>query len=231
MLVVDAVIGAATHKKSGDRLMDIHRKYPKMHVCLGIHPEFPEYYHEFDQVKRQIIENKENIIAIGEIGLPYYKLMDMKDSDKKELKIKGLHLLSRFLDLAETLHLPVILHAIEETAQAALDELEKRKIEKALFHWFEGPIDVMTSIIEKGYYISISPEVIYNADYAEFVKQVPLKNIVLESDGPWTYNGRQGTPSMVFEIIRYLSIQREINQHKLAEIIYQNTCHLFNHRF
>ena len=125
---VDRIIGASINKSSGERLLKMKLKYPQISVCLGIHPEYPEYYHEFEEVKKLIIENKDLITGIGEIGLPYYNLRKLNSKGQSNLKKAAEEMYIRFLDLAEEINFPVVLHAIEETATFALQELKKRKI-------------------------------------------------------------------------------------------------------
>lgn len=130
--------------------------------------------------------------------------------------------------MAKEVNLPIVLHAIEETAVIALNELKKRNIKSALFHWFEGDFEVLNEIINRGYFISISPDVMFNEKYSNFVQHIPLENIVLESDGPWEYNGEKGKPLMVLPTIAYLSKVRNISKNHIEKIVYENSCKLFN---
>lgn len=100
-------------------------------------------------------------------------------------------------------------------------------IKRALFHRFEGDFDVLKDIVEEGYYISVSPEVIYNKKYGDFVNHVPLENMVLESDGPWEYDGKKGMPSMVMDIITYLSKARNMEEAVVEKIVFENSLKLF----
>lgn len=223
----DRVVGAAMNWESGEKLLKFQQVYPYLFICLGIHPEYPEYFQEFQAVKNQILNHFDEILAIGEIGLPYYRLEQMSEQERRDCIEKGRLLLTEFLDLAKQLDKPVILHAIEDTAAIALEELKKRQIRSALFHWFEGDLEVMEEIVAHGYYISVSPNVMFNEKYARFVSHVPTEAIVLESDGPWEYNGQKGVPSMVTDTLAFLSKARDIKEKELAEKIYKNTCRLF----
>lgn len=231
VLDIDCVVGAAVNENSGNQLLKISKQFSQIFVCLGIHPEYPEFYCEFDQVRKQIIENQDKILAIGEIGLPYYCLKEMKAREKEDVQKTSRTLLTQFLDLSASLRLPVVLHAIEDTAYFTLEALKRRRIRKALFHWFEGDLKILKEIVENGYYISVSPDVLYNAAYAEFVSHIPTGCIVVESDGPWFYNGNKGNPSMIKEIIAYISLQRQLRQEDLTNMVYENTCELFNKTF
>lgn len=224
---IDFVVGAAINLESGEKLLKMKKIYPGLLVCLGIHPEYPEYFSELEAVKKQITENRNKIIAIGEIGLPWYSLKKIDKDRKKRYIEEGKHILGEFLDLAKQSDLPVILHAIEDTAVAALEELKKRQVKSALFHWFEGSVDIMEEIIAHGYYISVSPDVIYNQRYSRFVAKIPINRIVLESDGPWEYNGQKGVPSMILNIAEFLGKQRKTPEKEIKKIIYENTRRLF----
>ncbi len=222
------VMGASINVNSAKKLLQIQSAYPQVLVCLGIHPEYPEHYKEYEEVKKLIMDNREKITGIGEIGLPYYNLLKLPKRNADGIKAAGKGLLIKFLDLAEETRLPVVLHAIEDTAECALEELRKRDISKVLFHWFEGELNLMEEIIKEGYYISVTPDVFYNKKYAEFVSRIPLTNLVVESDGPWKYGHRTGVPQMVTHVISYLSCQRKISESELTESIYENSCKLFN---
>ena len=76
--------------------------------------------------------------------------------------------------------------------------------------------------------ISVSPDVLYNKRYAEFVSHLPVENMVVESDGPWQYNGNTGVPCMVINIISYLSHQKNMKESELTKIIYDNSRGLFD---
>lgn len=224
---VDVIVGAAMNKASGEKLLSIKRKYESIQVCLGIHPEYPEHYNEFEEVKKQILNNQHQIIAIGEIGLPYYSLEKMEKEQQAIMLEQGRVLLLKFLDLAERLDLPVVLHAIEETTAYVYEALQKRKITRALFHWLETDLDILKKIINSEYAISISPDVLYNNEYAEFVSHIPIENIVLESDGPWVYDDKTGIPNMILEVADYLSKKRNIEKQNILNQIYKNTYKLF----
>lgn len=222
------IIGAAINKSSGEKLLRMKLKYPKISVCLGIHPEYSGYYHEFEEVKKLIMENRNQITAIGEIGLPYFNLCKLNSNEVNTFKKEAEELFVRFLDLAKETELPVVLHAIEDTATLALQELKKREMKRVLFHWFEGKQELMDEITKERYYISVSPDILYNEKYAQFVSRLPVENMVVESDGPWEYNRNIGVPCMIIDIIRHLSQQKNMKESHLAKIIYDNSCRLFD---
>lgn len=228
---VKAVVGAATDFGSGEKLLSICRQNAGFYAALGIHPEYSGNFNQLEAVKRQIEENKDEIVAIGEIGLPYYSLDGLDEMEAKAVYKRAFHVLDELLSLASRLQKPVVLHAIEATAYDALALLEKYRIESALFHWFEGEERALSRLIEKGYYVSVGPDVLCNKAYDEFVDNVPLENMVFESDGPWEYAGEVGVPAMVRSVARHISNKRGISLSRVESVAYENTCRLYKRFF
>ena len=221
------VVGAATGFDSGERLLQLAEQYQNLRVCLGIHPEKPEGYLELERVMEQISTNIDRIVAIGEIGLPWYCLKQMNASEKFVMRKRVDELLVCFLKLARKTDLPVILHAIMETAPFALEQLKEHRIERALFHWFKGSLPDLEQIIKTGYFISISPDLMNNKAYAEFTDNIPLDSLTLESDGPWEYGRSRGMPVMIETTATYLAERRGLDPEEVLKASLENSLKLF----
>ena len=223
------VVGVAVDYKSGEALLEYKKIYPNLRVCLGIHPEYTEKYSDYDLVEKQIRENITQISAIGEIGLPYFNLLEIEDMEKRtDILKKSEIIFEKFLKLASELELPVNLHCIENGTEYAINKLEKYRIKKALFHWFEGDLSSLKKIEINGWNISVSPDVIYNKEYEKFVRNIPPEIITLESDGPWKYGGETGVPSMTQKTADFLSKIYFKSKDEILEISNRNACILFN---
>jgi TatD DNase family protein len=71
----------------------------------------------------------------------------------------------------------------------ALEALKRHRIERAVFHWHKASADTTRAIVDAGYFISVTPEVVYRDRDRELVEQVPLESLLVESDAPWRYGG------------------------------------------
>ena len=71
----------------------------------------------------------------------------------------------------------------------ALHALKAKGVERAVFHWHKSPLDVTRAILDAGYLVSVTPEVVYRERDRELVEAVPLESLLVESDGPWPYGG------------------------------------------
>src|SRR5215510_3300335 len=131
---------------------------------------------DLDLVEAQVAANHSRLVALGEIGLPWYCLGQSPDA--AEVLVRGRGRLRRLLDLATRYDLAVILHAPHGAAATALEALKRRGIERAVFHWHKAPAEVTREIIDAGYFVSVTPEVVYRDRDRELVEAVPIESLL-----------------------------------------------------
>jgi TatD DNase family protein len=156
-------------------------------ACLGFHPDWTLTDADLDRVERQVAEHHGRIVGIGEVGLPWYSLAGAADGAAR--LAQGRARLDRLLALAVRYDLPVALHAPHGAAADALAALKRHGLERAVFHWHKAPADVTRAIVDAGFLVSVTPEVVYRERDRELVAQVPLGSLLVESDAPWKYGG------------------------------------------
>lgn len=219
---VHTIYGASISFESSLRVLEISKKFENIKASLGIHPEYFEYYHEYEKIKNLIIENRNSIYAVGEVGLPYFSIFDKNPSEKTKLHEKGLTLLENFIILAKELDLPLVLHATQSTAIDAYNLLKKYEIKKALFHWLHCDLETSKKIFESGYFASVSLDIQYNSEYLEFVKHIPIKNLLIESDSPWKYDDNNSRPKDIEKTSKVISKLLGYNETEFLEILSKN---------
>jgi TatD DNase family protein len=169
-------------------------------------------------------------VALGEVGLPWYSLEGAPDA--AALMERGRRRFERLLDLAVRFDLPVIVHAPHGAAQMALHALVAKGVERAIFHWHKSPLDVTRAILDAGYLVSVTPEVVYRERDRELVEAVPLESLLVESDGPWPYGGEfEGMASGPWLVSRVAEEVAKIKRLPVDETMYQisvNTCQVFD---
>jgi TatD DNase family protein len=169
------------------------------------------------------------LVAIAEVGLPWYTVRERADRDK--LIAAGEPRLRRFLQLARELDLAVVLHAPHDTAARALAWLTAEGVARAVFHWHKAAPEVTRAIVEQGYYISVTPETCYRQRDQELVAAVPLSHLVIETDGPWPYTGEfEGhptEPTFLGRVVDAVATVKGATREEVEEIIARNTRHLF----
>lgn len=200
------VIAVASDYQSSLQLLALKQANPNLLLCLGIHPEQLDNYNELLNVTALIENYHHQLVGIGEIGLPYFSLLKRPDSEREMLFQQGLSLFENFVQLASRFNLPVNLHCVGERTWDAIACLERNGITRALFHWFAGDVELVRAIKQRGWFISVSPEVITNIEYQQQVKMMPKALLCLESDGPWLYQNKRGLPSMMLATAQKLAL-------------------------
>lgn len=204
---IEALIAVSNHLSSAKRVQQLAQHYNTIKPAYGFHPEQPlptkvDVIHLLDFIDRYHNE----MIAIGEVGLPYYK-----KQKNPNLRVEPyIDILKTFMKRAKLYEKPIVLHAIYEDSSVACDLLEKFSITYAHFHWFKGNKQTVERMIANEYYISITPDIFYKERTRELVKIYPLHLMMVETDGPWQFEGpfkrTQTHPKMIhhtiFEIAR-----------------------------
>jgi TatD DNase family protein len=199
-------------------------------ACLGFHPDWTHLTDEdLDRVEQQLADHHARVVGLGEVGLPWYSLAGRADA--ADLMARGRARLERLLGLAARWDLAVVLHAPHAAAAIALDALERRGIERAVFHWHKAPPDVTRAIVDAGYFVSVTPEVVYRERDQELVTSVPLDALLVESDAPWKYGGEfEGLPSGPWLAGRVAEEVAKLTRLPVDDVMYRlsgNACRLF----
>ncbi|MCX8094670.1 MAG: TatD family hydrolase [Caldisericia bacterium] len=199
-------------------------------ASIGFHPhdakDFKEEY--LLKFERLIKENKK-IIAIGEIGLDYYRNLS-----PKEIQIE---IFKKQIEFAIDLNLPIIIHERD----SFWDTIEiinnyKGRI-KGVFHCFSGDISKIKEIIKLDFYVGIGGTITYpkNNILRETIKRAPLERILLETDAPYlppqNFRGKRNEPKFLIYTAEYLAKLINIPLEKLSEITNKNFSELFKINF
>lgn len=170
------IITSAVDPKSIKKTIAMMEKYDNLSATFGSKPE--EFNGEIIEETIQLIKkNRDKIVGIGEIGLDYYWV---KEKDKRNEEIKNFH---KFIDLAKELSLPLVVHSRD--AEEDVIEILKGGDIKTILHCFSGSVEQAKEAISFGCLISIPTNVVYSKQKRKLVEEIPLENIVLETDAPF----------------------------------------------
>lgn len=221
---IKGLIAVSMNYQSCKETLSLAKKYPFIYPVIGFHPEQQIHKEECEQIYQLIEQNAEEIVAIGEVGLPYY----LRKEDERIAVDSYIAVLKKFIELASKYNLPIILHAVYEDADIVCDLLEKYKVSRAHFHWFKGSDETMKRMMRNGYYISITPDVLHKEKIRKIVSYYPLEYMMVETDGPWEFQEDVIThPRMIREVLKEISSIKNISIDKVAETIYENTSRFY----
>lgn len=225
------VVGVGCDPRSNETTLAAAAASPRsVWPALGFHPERVDLTDEdLERVEAQVAEHHARLVAVGEVGLPWYSLEGAADA--AALMTRARRRLDRMLALAARYDLAVSLHAPHGAAVGALEALRRHGVERAVFHWHKAPADVTRAIVDAGYMVSVTPEVVHRDRDRDLVAAVPLPSLLVESDGPWRYGGEfEGVPSGPWLVGRVAEEVAKIVGRPVEEVVERvsaNACRLF----
>jgi TatD DNase family protein len=224
---VRQIITIGTDTKSSMKAVALTERYPCVFATAGIHPHNADRADYHDLKRIALLAKREKAVAIGEIGLDFYRNLSSRKKQRD--------LFHQQLDIALSLDLPVVIHD-REAHEEVLETLSsfKRNGSKGVIHCFSGDYGLAKTFMEMGYYISI-PGIITlkNARQMQDVAaKIPLKKMLLETDAPFLtplpHRGQRNEPSFVIHTARKVAELRGIPFEEVAQRTSNNTCQLFN---
>lgn len=231
---IEALIAVSRHLDSCKATERLLMQAPKqVFAAYGYHPE--QELPTEDQLNDLIVwirEHSSSMIAIGEIGLPYYLRLEAESAGRVLVLAPYISLLESFLKLAADLDKPVVLHAVYEDADIVCNLLEKHSIKKAHFHWFKGSHSTVERMFQAGYFISITPDVLYEEEIRKLVRSYPINQLMVETDGPWPFEGpfegQQTHPRMIHAVIEQIALLKGLQVEEAAHTLLTNTKHFYS---
>lgn len=209
-----------------ESMIALKNAYPEiMHLMAGLHPcsVKDNYLEELSHVENMLKNHA--IVAIGEIGIDLYW-------DKSTLNIQKKAFASQ-IRLAKDLNLPIVIHC-RNAFDEIFEVLEKEKSEnlRGIFHCFSGNYEQALKAISFNMKLGIGGVVTFkNGKIDKFLKEIPLDNLVLETDSPYLapppFRGKRNESSYLSIIIDKLTEVYEIPAKKIIEITSTNAIELF----
>jgi TatD DNase family protein len=195
----------------------ISRRSKYIVPAFGIHPwNAYRYVAKTDLVQKLIRESK----IIGEIGLDH-SIVENKSRYPSQRKIFELF-------LSKTKNKVISLHT-KGAERDVLDLLRTYGNNRVIIHWYSGSLAILKEMAQESYYFSISPEIKFSDHIKKIVKEIPLDQILTETDnpgGPQRYIGKKGMPILVKDVVEEIAIAKEKSSSQIEEIVQENFARL-----
>jgi len=219
------IVVSGVDNESNKEVINLCNKYDNVYGVLGIHPEYVNSYNNNDILFIEENLNNQKIIGIGEIGLDYYYEKDTKEK-QKELFIKQ-------LDLAHKYKKTVVIHS-RDSIQDTYDILKNYKDINKILHCYSGSLEMALEFIKINTLFGVGGIVTFkNAkNLLEVVKNIPIENIVLETDSPYLtpepFRGMTNEPYNVLLVLKKISEIKNLSEEEVENITYSNFLHVFD---
>jgi len=232
---VSTIIVPGTDVKSSREAIQLADKYEQIYACVGIHPHEASKAGEHDIAEIEKLCHHPKVVAVGEIGLDYHY-----DFSPPELQRT---FLVQQMNIAQRRNLPVVLHMRESTEDmfSLVDQMVKahptwkessKEPMRGVFHCFPGTAEQAAQAVGFGFCISYPGIVTFkNSTSIEVVKQVGIRNMLLETDSPYMtpvpFRGKRNEPANVVLIGRRIAEVLNMDEEEVARVTTENALRLF----
>lgn len=204
--------------------LTIAKNHANVFAAAGIHPhDASNAPADFINQLRDIF-TQPKIVALGEIGLDYYRNISDAETQRKVFK--------KQLQLAKEMDLPVIIH--NRNADADIIHLiQQVSPMRGVAHCFSSDLTTAKIFLDMGFYISFAGNLTYkNSNLPEVVKEIPLDRLLIETDAPFMspmpYRSKENEPSRVKYVADKLADCKGVSYETIELVTQNNTEKLFN---
>ncbi|MCD4784263.1 MAG: TatD family hydrolase [Candidatus Eremiobacteraeota bacterium] len=176
---VKYVIAPGVNIESSRQLKDYSEKFPGVFFASGIHAHEASKFYEKDFLEIKHLLEHPKAVAVGEVGLDYHYEFSSRTLQK--------HVLSRFLKLAISIDMPMIIHCreAEEDFYSMLKEMPK--IPRGVIHCYTGDVKWAKKFLDMGFYLGFTGIITFNKseEMRDVVRNTPIDRILTETDSPY----------------------------------------------
>lgn len=191
-------------------------------VCPGLYPQDAEEISDeaFNNYLDLIRKEQDSIVAIGEVGLDRHHTKNPELWEIQEKRFRSL------IELAIEIDKPMLIHT--RKAEGEVIEILKEYVEKYNFkrfdlHCFMGKKKYLKDIKEMGIYLSIPLSVLKAEIFQNFVKELPMRQLLVETDSPYLNPFQErNTPLNVPLIYGKIAEIKGYDLNEINNIIYRN---------
>jgi len=217
------------------KAITLAEKHPEIYVAVGVHPNCSLGWDDLTYQALTELAAHPKVVAIGEIGLDYYRNAVSIDVQKRVFTAQ--------LELAESLGLPVIIHN-RKASEDLLPILNKwqRKLEgnnseiadrPGVLHSFAGDENTARSAMAIGFFIGVTGPVTFSnaKELQHMMSTISLEHLLVETDAPFLtphpHRGKRNVPGNIPLIAGKIAELHGVDISLVAEKTTENAAHLF----
>lgn len=234
------MICVGTDLETSKQGVELAQKYNGIWATVGIHPNDTDKLYQDQKISPEQFDklvhlmDKDKVVAIGEVGLDYYRTTQTEKQKKQK------EVFEKFIDLAYQYKKPLVIHGRDSQAgsqgRAHNDILEILTVGKNILyggvaHSFTGILGEAKKYLDLGFYIGFNGIITFARQYDEVVKYVPIDRILLETDAPYLtpepHRGQRNEPLYVKEVVKKVAELKNLDTEEVIEQTTQNVIKLF----
>ncbi len=234
---IERILMPAVDLETSRQVIRLSERDPRMFAAIGIHPNDALTWDDATLQELRILAKHPRVLAIGEIGLDFYRDRAPQDLQKQ--------ILWEQLALAAEIGKPVLIHSRQSLHELwpilsdwknQLDEQSPLAEKCGVLHSYDGDLETALAAVMQGFYIGISGPVTFrNApERQSLVASLPVEAMLLETDAPFLtphpYRGRRNEPGYIPLIASKIADLHSQPLEVIAEVTFTNADRLLGWR-
>ncbi len=220
---INYILDCGWNEVASKKTVENAQKYELVFSAVGIHPhdaksassDYIDIIYEFTK--------KEKVVAIGEIGLDFYRNLSAPEIQKRVFEEQLL--------LAKKLSLPVVIHS-RKAVKNVIEIVKKINYFHGVFHSVSASYKDVNEIIEMGFYVSVNGALTFDSKKTkEWLLKIPLDRLLVETDCPYLtpvpFRGKRNEPAYLKYVIRETAITLGMKEKEIESITQENGKRLF----
>jgi TatD DNase family protein len=218
---VARVVAVAETLDDAKKNLELAERHPEILPAAGLYPTHLDPA-QADAMERWIRHHRRRLVAIGEVGLDYWKV---KDEAQREIQRR---IFGGFIALSDELDLPLNIHS-RSAGRHVVAMLLERNARRVQLHAFDGKPSNALPAVEAGCFFSIPASIVRSRQKQKLVDRLPLSCLLLETDSPVLAPepGSRNEPASLRVALRAVAEIKGLSELEVAEAVSENTRRLF----
>lgn len=203
---ISAFVTVSARPTDWQKIAVLVQSYPNITPAFGIHPWY------INEIKPDTLTELENFLQkfpqafVGECGIDRLNNTDT-ETQKKFLLPQ--------IELADYYKRSLIIHAVH--ADDIFAGILKKLPPRTVFHSYSGNLQWGKQIFRQGFYVGLNPAILRKKNYARIIADVPLQQMLLESDAPY-----QSKTEDITKLAQIVAQIHNISVSELLSVLYRN---------
>jgi TatD DNase family protein len=229
---VSKIINVGVNLESSKRAVSLAEEHPEVLAAAGFHPHEADTMKKADIARIGEIARHPRVVAIGEIGLDFYRNYSRREAQLQTLKWQ--------LELALKLELPVVIHsrqAEKEMLEVLRDWTGRsggiKGWSPGVIHCFSGDTATAKQYLEMGFYLALGAYIGYPTSVGAYdvIRSIPQNRLMVETDCPFlapqSLRGKRNEPAYLPQTVELLAEIRGVPAEAVARETTENAQRLF----